>query len=46
MKQFKFTLKYWNEAVTVIGIEIYHDLFGTEFVIEDGKITEVIEKNE
>lgn len=30
----------------MIGIEIDHDLFGTEFVIEDGKIAEVIEKNE
>ena len=45
MKQFN-SLKYWNECVTVIGIEIDHDLLGTEFVIEDGKITEVIEKNE
>lgn len=39
-------MKYWNEAVTILGIELEHDLLGTEFVIEDGRITEVMEKNE
>ena len=40
------SMKYWNEAVTILGIELEHDLLGTEFVIEGGRITEVIEKDE
>ena len=39
-------MKYWNESVTILGIELAHDLLGTEFVIEDGMIKEVIEKDE
>lgn len=39
-------MKYWNEAVTILGIELEHDLLGTEFVIEDGMIKEVIERDE
>ena len=37
---------FWNGQASVLNIEMEHYLLGTEFVIEDGRITQVIERRE
>lgn len=35
-------LKFWNEHATVECFQFEHMLLGTEFTIEDGKVTAAI----
>ena len=37
MKRFtKSNILYWNRLVSIEGLELWHELTGEEFIIEDG----------
>lgn len=39
MKKFsKSNVIYWNHVVSIEGLELWHELTGEEFIIEDGRI--------